>query len=40
MANLALKNSQRKEIKDLANGIISAQNKEIEMMENWLESWW
>lgn len=40
MANLALKNSQRKEIKDLANDIISAQEKEIEMMESWLESWW
>lgn len=40
MANLALVNSERKEIKDLANDIISAQEKEIEMMENWLESWW
>ena len=39
MANLALKNSQRKEIRDLANDIILAQEKEIKMMEDWMESW-
>ena len=39
MANLALEKSQRKEIKDLANDIISAQTSEIKMMEDWMGSW-
>lgn len=39
MANLALTNSQRKEIKDLANDIISAQTGEIKMMEEWMSNW-
>ena len=40
MANLVLTNSEREELKDLANDIITAQTKEIEMMEGWLESWY
>lgn len=39
MANLALTNSQRKEIKDLANDIISAQTGEIKMMNDWMKGW-
>ena len=40
MANLVLKNSTRKEHRDLGNDIISAQTKEIKMMEDWLVSWY
>lgn len=40
MANLVLEKSEKKELKDLANAIIEAQTKEIEMMEGWLESWY
>lgn len=39
MANSALTNSQRKEIKDLANDIILAQTSEIKMMEEWMSNW-
>jgi len=40
MGELVLTNSERSELKDLANDIISAQSKEIEMMKGWLESWY
>ncbi|MEK7112001.1 MAG: DUF305 domain-containing protein [Patescibacteria group bacterium] len=40
MAELVLTNSERPELKNLANDIISAQSKEIEMMKGWLESWY
>lgn len=40
MAQSALKNAKHQEIKDLADGIISAQNKEIEMMKGWQMSWY
>ena len=40
MAELVLSNSERPELKNLANDIISAQSKEIEMMKGWLESWY
>lgn len=40
MAKLALTNAKHKEIKDLSNGIISAQNKEIGDMNSWLKSWY
>lgn len=39
MAELALKNAQRQEIKDLAQAIIAAQNKEIEDMKRWHTEW-
>jgi uncharacterized protein (DUF305 family) len=39
MAQLALTSANHKEIKDLANGIISAQNKEIAEMKAWQKSW-
>ncbi len=40
MAKLALTNSKHKEIKDLADAIISAQNKEIGDMKSWLKNWY
>ena len=40
MAELVLTNSERPELKDLANDIKSAQSKEIERMKGWLESWY
>lgn len=40
MAELALTNAKHKEIKDLANAIISAQNTEIAQMEAWQKSWY
>lgn len=40
MAELALKNAKHQEIKDLAKGIVSAQNKEIGEMKGWLQSWY
>jgi|JI8StandDraft_1071087.scaffolds.fasta_scaffold12322_5 uncharacterized protein (DUF305 family) len=39
MANLALQNSQRGEMKALANAIIEAQTEEIEMMRGWNDAW-
>lgn len=39
MAEAALRSSSRKEILDLANAIIEAQNSEIESMEEWNRSW-
>ena len=39
MAELVLSNSERPELKNLANDIISAQSKEIEMMEGWMKEW-
>ena len=39
MANLAKQNAKHQEIKDLAEGIISAQANEIEMMETWQKTW-
>lgn len=39
MAKLALANSKRQEIKDLANAIISAQTAEINQMKQWSASW-
>ncbi len=39
MAKLALTNAKHKEIRDLANAIIAAQNKEISDMKSWQKSW-
>lgn len=39
MANLALTNAGHQEIKDLAAGIIAAQNKEIAEMKAWQQAW-
>lgn len=40
MANLALTNAKHQEIKDLAKGIIEAQNKEIAEMQAWNKTWY
>lgn len=40
MAEAALKNAKHQEIKNLANAIISAQNKEISDMKTWYKSWY
>lgn len=40
MAQSALVNAKHQEIKDLANGIISAQNKEITEMKAWQKAWY
>lgn len=40
MAQLALTNAEHKEIKDLANEIVSAQNKEISEMKAWQKNWY
>ena len=40
MAQSALQNAKHQEIKDLANGIITAQNKEIGMMKQWQAEWY
>ena len=40
MAQLALTNAKHQEIKDLANGIIEAQNKEIGEMQGWEKAWY
>lgn len=40
MAEAALKSAKHQEIKNLANEIISAQNKEIVDMKNWYKSWY
>jgi uncharacterized protein (DUF305 family) len=39
MANLALTNAKHQELKDMANAIISAQNKEITDMQSWQSQW-
>jgi uncharacterized protein (DUF305 family) len=39
MAASVLKNSERPELIQLANDIISAQEKEIRMMKDWKETW-
>ncbi len=39
MAKAVLVSSKRPELIQLANDIISAQNKEIEMMEDWQKVW-
>lgn len=39
MANLAKENAKHKEIKDMADDIISAQSKEIDMMRTWQTDW-
>lgn len=39
MAQAVLENSKRPELIKLANDIIKAQTSEIEMMKNWLASW-
>ena len=39
MAKIALKKSQRPEVKDLANNIIESQSKEINEMTNWYKEW-
>lgn len=40
MAQLALTNAKRQEIKNLATAIIAAQNKEIDQMIKWSKSWY
>ena len=40
MAQLALTNAKHQEIKDLAKGIIEAQNKEIGEMQGWEKAWY
>jgi uncharacterized protein (DUF305 family) len=39
MAREVLKVSNRDELKNLSNEIIEAQEKEIQMMKNWLSEW-
>jgi uncharacterized protein (DUF305 family) len=39
MAREVLKISEKTELRNLANEIITAQEKEIEMMNNWLKEW-
>jgi hypothetical protein len=39
MAKLAQKNAKHQEIKNMANAIISAQQKEIDQMNQWLKDW-
>ena len=39
MGEVLLKGTQRPELVKLANGIISAQNTEIEMMKKWKTEW-
>ncbi len=40
MAELVAKSSNHQEIKDLAKDIIEAQNKEINDMKNWQNTWY
>lgn len=40
MANLALQNSKRQEIKDMARAIIDAQTKEIQQISEWQKNWY
>jgi len=39
MANLAKQNAKHDEIKKLADDIVSAQSKEIDMMQTWQRDW-
>lgn len=39
MAKIVLEKSNHLELKQLANDIISAQEREINMMQNWQKSW-
>jgi uncharacterized protein (DUF305 family) len=39
MANLAKTNSKHQEVKDLVDDILSAQSKEIDMMQTWQTDW-
>jgi uncharacterized protein (DUF305 family) len=39
MAKLALTNAEHQEVKNLADGIIAAQNKEINNMQAWFVKW-
>jgi uncharacterized protein (DUF305 family) len=39
MAEILLEKTKRPELIKLANDIISAQNTEIEMMQNWNKEW-
>ena len=40
MAQMALQSAKHQEIKDLAQGIITAQNKEIGEMKSWQKQWY
>jgi uncharacterized protein (DUF305 family) len=40
MANQALQNSSRNEIKNLSQNIISSQQQEIDQMEEWRKAWY
>jgi uncharacterized protein (DUF305 family) len=40
MAEMALENAERAEIKTMANAIISAQTTEINQMKGWLQDWY
>jgi uncharacterized protein (DUF305 family) len=40
MAELVLQKSNRPELKQLANEIITAQTKEISQMESWRQEWY
>jgi len=40
MARVALENSDDPKIKELAENIVSAQQKEIEQMKQWREEWY
>lgn len=39
MARVVLETTERKELRELAEGIISAQSKEIKMMQGWMRDW-
>jgi uncharacterized protein (DUF305 family) len=40
MANAAKTSAKHQEIKDLANNIVTAQQKEIDEMKGWYKSWY
>ncbi len=40
MAEAALMSAKHKEIKDMANAIISTQTSEIDQMKTWLKTWY
>ncbi len=40
MAQMALQSAKHQEIKDLATNIITAQDKEIAEMQQWLKTWY